>query len=101
MFGFFTKKDEEIEEVASNGYYEGEIISGDYAAGDSEYFDMWAHGRGKMTLTLEDGTVQVYEGDWDVGRFHGQGTLTVIADGRASQTTAGVWKNGELMSSDH
>ncbi len=49
-----------------------------------------------MTVTLEDGTVEVYEGSWEVGQFHGQGKLTVTKPNGASEVTEGVWDKGEI-----
>ena len=100
MFGLFKKNVDAVEDVGPNGYYEGEILSGDYAAGDSEYHDMWAHGSGKLTITLDDGTVEVYEGSWDVGRFHGRGKLTSTARTGTVETTEGIWNCGTFVSGD-
>lgn len=100
MFGLFKKNVDAVEDVRPNGYYEGEILSGDYAAGDSEYHDMWAHGSGKLTITLDDGTVEVYEGSWDVGRFHGRGKLTSTARTGTVETTEGSWNCGTFVSGD-
>lgn len=94
MFGLF-KKVEENENVVPNSHYEGEILCADYAAGDSDHHDMWPHGRGKMTVTLEDGTVEVYEGFWEVGQFHGQGKLTVKKPDGDSEVTEGHWVYGQ------
>jgi len=100
VFGLFKKKEENVEDVGPNGYYEGQILGADYAAGDSEYHDMWPHGVGKMTLTMEDGTVEVYEGSWDVGKFHGQGKVTVTGTDGSTNTTEGTWNYGELISEE-
>lgn len=51
------------------------------------------HGVGKMEWL--DGTV--YEGDWDLGRFHGQGCLTVPED---NSTWEGLFKNGKYCGCD-
>ena len=95
MFGLFKTREED-ETVSPNGHYEGEILCADYAAGDSDHHDMWPHGKGKMTVTLEDGTVEVYEDSWEVGQFHGQGKLTVTKPNGASEVTEGVWDKGEI-----
>jgi hypothetical protein len=100
VFGLFKKKEENVEDVGPNGYYEGQILGADYAAGDSEYHDMWPHGVGKMTLTMEDGTVEVYEGSWDVGKFHGQGKVTVTGTDGSTNTTEGMWNYGELITEE-
>ncbi len=100
MFGLFKKNVDAVEDVGPNGYYEGEILSGDYAAGDSEYHDMWAHGSGKLTITLDDGTVEVYDGSWDVGKFHGSGKLTVTRSDGSNETNEGHWEQGSLLESD-
>ena len=100
MFGLFKKTAEDAGDVGPNGYYEGEILSGDYAAGDSEYHDMWAHGSGKLTITLDDESVEVYEGSWDVGRFHGRGKLTSTARTGTVETTEGIWNCGIFVSGD-
>lgn len=98
MFGLF-KKDENIDEpVGPNGHYEGQVLCADYAAGDSdEYHDIYAHGRGKMTVTLEDGTVEIYDGEWDVGRFHGKGRLTTITVDGAEESIEGNWIEGNKV----
>ena len=96
MFGLFKKKDQEGEKVGPNGHYEGEILCADYAAGEFDHHDMWPHGEGKMTVTLEDGTVEVYEGSWEVGQFHGQGKLTVTKPDGSSEVTEGSWEYGTL-----
>ena len=96
MFGLFKKSDDANEKVGPNGHYEGEILCADYAAGDSDHHDMWPHGKGKMTVTLEDGTVEVYEGSWEVGQFHGEGKLTVTKPDGNSEVTEGVWDSGLL-----
>ena len=100
MFGLFKKKVDVVEDVGPNGYYEGEILSGDYAAGDSEYHDMWAHGSGKLTITLDDGTVEVYEGSWDVGKFHGEGKRSITSRDGSTAIDEGLWEYGELALRD-
>ena len=100
MFGLFKKNEDAVEDVGPNGYYEGEILSGDYAAGDSEYHDMWAHGSGKLTITLDDGTVEVYEGSWDVGKFHGQGKRSTTRTDGSTEIDEGLWEYGEPTSRD-
>ena len=100
MFVLLTKTLEDSEGVCPNGYYEGEILSGDYAAGDSDYRDMWAHGAGKMTLTLGNGVVEVYDGTWDVGQFHGRGRFTTTAIDGSVTTAMGIWCSGTFVSGD-
>jgi len=96
MFGLFRRNDADNEKVGPNGHYEGEILCADYAAGDSDYHDMWPHGTGTMTVTLEDGTLEVYEGSWEVGQFHGKGKLTVTKPDGTLEVTQGVWEKGEF-----
>jgi hypothetical protein len=95
MFGIFRKKNEDTERVRPNGHYEGEILSGDYAAGAEDYHDIWPHGQGKLTVTLDDGTVETYEGSWHVGKFHGSGKLSILKSDGEVKTIEGEWVLGE------
>ena len=96
MFSFFKAKSEP-ESVSPNGYYEGEILSADYPVGDSdEFHDVYPHGTGKLTVTLEDGSTEIYEGSWDIGRFHGTGRLTLRAVDGSEQITEGEWVEGNF-----
>ena len=98
MFGKFKSKDnkDNDEPLAPNGYYEGEIVSSEYTAQSGyDFHDMWPHGKGKMTATLEDGTVETYEGEWNVGKFHGNGKLVVNG-----KTTVGRFEGGVLVTEE-
>ena len=61
---------------------------------------MWPHGSGKMTLTKDDGAVEVYEGSWDVGKFHGEGKLTVTESDGSTNVTEGRWEYGEFVADE-
>ena len=91
-----SKSKDNDEPLAPNGYYEGEIVSAEYAAQSGyDFHDMWPHGKGKMTVTLDDGTVETYEGEWDVGKFHGNGKLVVNG-----KITVGRFEGGVLVTEE-
>ena len=97
MFGLFKRKSEQQLNVEPNGYYEGEVLSADYPPGDSdEYHDIYAHGSGKLTINMPDGSRETYEGSWDIGRFHGKGTLTITKSDGSVEEKKGIWIEGRL-----
>ena len=49
---------------------------------------------------MEDGAIEVYEGSWDVGKFHGDGTLTIAAPNGSYCVTEGRWEYGEFVAGE-
>lgn len=87
MFGFGKPKvyDEDFDYDAVVSRYEGEMISGDYVADslnrvgvnkvENEYHLMIPDGKGKITYLYHGEIIEEYEGEFDGGKYHGQGRL--------------------------
>ena len=45
---------------------------------------------------MPDGLIETYDGYWDVGRFHGEGKLTISKRDGSVEEKIGVWVEGEL-----
>ena len=89
MFGLFKKKSH----TADDGYdsedvtthYEGGVMSADYVAETLDRSDineqsypyhlLVPHGQGKIVYKPGDMVVEQYEGTFEVGQYHGKGTL--------------------------
>ena len=87
MFGFGKPKvyDEDFDYGAVVSRYEGEMIVGDYVAEslnraevnklENEYHVMIPDGKGKITYLYHGEIIEEYEGEFDGGKYHGQGRL--------------------------
>ena len=89
MFGMFKKgSDAEDDVVGSEDvttHYEGGVMSADYVAETLDrsdineqsypYHMLVPHGQGKIVYKSGDMVVEQYEGQFEVGQYHGKGTL--------------------------
>ena len=103
MFGLFKKKDNILPYIDDEGHiydaddivvhYEGTLISPEYAAETLVWQNngktlrdefntqpyphhmLLPHGKGKMTYKDGDEIIEQYEGEFQYGQYHGQGTL--------------------------
>ena len=87
MFGFGKPNvyDEDFDYDAVVSRFEGEMIVGDYVADslnrpevnklENEYHVMIPEGKGKITYLYHGEIIEEYEGEFDGGKYHGQGKL--------------------------
>lgn len=85
MFGIFGKK-KTVSKTAEDNigmdsvkvWYEGEVICGDYNLnnpGEYPYHNLFPHGAGKIIYSVDELIVEQYEGQFEVGQYHGSGVL--------------------------
>ena len=89
MFGLFKKdtanQDPNFDYDNVTTYYEGGVISADYVAETLNrsdinrqgypFHNLFPHGRGKIVYTLDGEIIEQYEGEFEVGQYHGRGIL--------------------------
>ena len=89
MFGMFKKGSNAENDVAESEdvttHYEGGVMSADYVAETLDrsdineqsypYHMLVPHGQGKIIYKSGDTVVEQYEGQFEVGQYHGKGTL--------------------------
>ena len=89
MFGLFKKNtghgepDFDYDKVTT--HYEGGVISADYVAETLSrsdinkqahpFHNLLPHGHGKIVYSLHEEIIEQYEGEFDVGQYHGKGVL--------------------------
>ena len=122
MLGFFKKKDSEKTEVDDGKFYdpnnivvhyEGTLLSPEYATQTLVYpnngtkvredfntqgypfHNLFPHGKGKITYKDGDTVVEQYEGEFQNGQYHGQGTLI----DRHGEILEGTFKENKLIES--
>ena len=122
MLGFFKKKDSEKIEVDDGKFYdpdnivvhyEGTLLSPEYATQTLVYpnngtkvredfntqgypfHNLFPHGKGKITYKDGDSVVEQYEGEFQNGQYHGQGTLI----DRHGEILEGTFKENKLIES--
>ena len=102
MFGLFWKKKSEQqsnESVDMNNvrvFYDGEVICGDYDVNnpdDYPFHNLFPHGKGKITYMEGDTVVEQYEGEFQHGQYHGQGTLV----DRHGEVLEGTFKENKFV----
>ena len=121
MFGLFKKKDNILPYIDDEGHiydaddivvhYEGTLISPEYAAetlvwqnnGKTlrdefntqpyPYHMLLPHGKGKMTYKDGDEILEQYEGEFQHGQYHGQGTLV----DRHGEVLEGTFKENKFI----
>ena len=122
MFGLFNKKDNILPYIDDEGHiydaddivvhYEGTLISPEYAAetlvwqnnGKTlrdefntqpyPYHMLLPHGKGKMTYKDGVEILEQYEGEFQHGQYHGQGTLV----DRHGEVLEGKFKENKFVS---
>ena len=101
MFGFFKKRDQELERKHSlynsvSAFYEGEVDSADYWDPDNpEDFKggiIIPDGEGKITFKMKDEIKEQYQGSFQHGAYDGWGKL--IRNGKKYQ---GWFSNGKYI----
>ena len=89
MFGMFKKGSDAEDDVAESEdvttHYEGGVMSADYVAETLDRSDineqsypfhsLVPHGQGKIIYKSGDMVVEQYEGEFEIGQYHGKGTL--------------------------
>jgi hypothetical protein len=121
MFGLFNKKDNILPYIDDEGnmydaddvtvYYEGTLISPEYAAETLVWQNngkklrddfntqpyphhmLLPHGKGKMTYKDGDEIIEQYEGEFQYGQYHGQGTLIY----RYGEVLEGTFKENKYI----
>ena len=121
MFGLFNKKDNILPYIDDEGnmydaddvtvHYEGTLISPEYAAEtlvwqnngktlrdefntqSYPYHMLLPHGKGKMTYKDGDEILEQYEGEFQHGQYHGQGTLV----DRHGEVLEGTFKENKFI----
>ena len=63
---------------------------------DGKTRDGLAHGQGVMTILANGKAAMRYEGGFQAGNLHGRGVLTVHGEGSARGEFSGEWRDGEL-----
>lgn len=90
MFGLFSKNSEQTDKYDPDDVsteYSGEVICADFVAyqinrntvdieDDSSHQVLHPHGMGKITFKYHDEVIEEYEGEFDVGYYHGKGKLS-------------------------
>ena len=122
MLGFFKKKDSEKTEVDDGKFYdpdnivvhyEGTLLSPEYATQTLVYpnngtkvrddfntqgypfHSLFPHGKGKITYKDGDDIVEKYEGEFQNGQYHGNGTLI----DRHGEVLEGEFKENKFIGS--
>ena len=120
MLGFFKKKDNEKTEVDDGKFYdpnnivvhyEGTLLSHEYATQTLVYpnngtkvredfntqgypfHNLFPHGKGKISYKDGDSVVEQYEGEFQHGQYHGQGTLV----DRHGEVLEGTFKENKFV----
>ena len=89
MFGWLRKcsdtEDGLVDSKDVTAHYEGGVMSADYVAETLDrsdineqsypYHMLVPHGQGKIVYKSGDIVVEKYEGEFEVGQYHGKGTL--------------------------
>lgn len=87
MFGLFSKNSEQTDKYDPNEItteYSGEVLCADYIAYESNRIKvdvsepqvLHPHGNGRITFKHKGEVIEVYEGEFEVGFYHGIGKLT-------------------------
>ena len=120
MLGFFKNKDKktDVDEESKTYdpvniivYYEGTLISPEYAAESLvypnngtkvredfnnqgyPYHNLFPHGKGKMKYKDGEDIVEQYEGEFQYGQYHGKGTLV----DRHGEVLEGTFKENKFI----
>ena len=121
MFGLFNKKDNILPYIDDEGnmydaddvkvHYEGTLISPEYAAETLVWQNngktlrdefntqpyshhmLLPHGKGKMTYKDGEDILEQYEGEFQHGQYHGQGTLV----DRHGEVLEGTFKENKFV----
>jgi hypothetical protein len=88
MFGLFKKREKNTEFFDTESVivtYTGEVLSADFTAESLNrtdvhnygypFHNLYPHGHGHIVYTLHGEIIEEYEGEFDVGQYHGRGKL--------------------------
>ena len=88
MFGIFKDDTPEVVKYNSDdikSYYEGGVMSPEYEARtinrdeineqDYPHHVLYPHGKGKLTYKIGNKVIEEYEGEFEVGQYHGKGRM--------------------------